>query len=493
MMRYDFTIIGAGVSGMTAALLLARHGRKVALIEKSNLPAPTIRGFFRQGVYFDTGLHYTGSFAPGEMLDVYFRALGLEGIERQPFNPDCFDLLRYADRAVEIPLPVGYDRIHDRLCSLFPRESRAIRICLDDIRSDFESSPFLNLNLDTDAERSATDVQTSTLAEYLDALTDDPLLKSILTMHGLLYGVSPRETSFTAHAKVAGSYYQSVHGIRGGGLSIVRSFETAMRASGVECHYGSGAKRVLLTPAGRIRAVVLENNDILETEGVICTTHPGALLDLVPEDALRPIYRRRVKELADTPSAYILYGIAEEPVELLRGSNLLVSPDSRPHGWFSPARRPEEGPWYVTASQSGQGAQGVVVITPGHIDDFVSWEGSSPGNRPKSYREFKRDRLDDMRTALLKHAPELEAVRFIDGATPLTFRDYLHTPSGSLYGVRHSVNQYNPSPATRIPGLLLAGQSIIAPGLLGAVVSAFITCGFVIGHAALREELKTCA
>jgi all-trans-retinol 13,14-reductase len=35
-MKYDYVIIGAGVSGMTAALILAKNGFDVALVEKSN-------------------------------------------------------------------------------------------------------------------------------------------------------------------------------------------------------------------------------------------------------------------------------------------------------------------------------------------------------------------------------------------------------------------------------------------------------------------------
>ena len=90
-----FVVIGAGVSGMSAALLLARHGYAVTLVEKFPLPAPTLRGFFRRGAYFDTGLHYLGAFGPGEILDTYFRALGLTGLERRPYAADGFDCIRY--------------------------------------------------------------------------------------------------------------------------------------------------------------------------------------------------------------------------------------------------------------------------------------------------------------------------------------------------------------------------------------------------------------
>jgi all-trans-retinol 13,14-reductase len=53
-----------------------------------------------------------------------------------------------------------------------------------------------------------------------------------------------------------------------------------------------------------------------------------------------------------------------------------------------------------------------------------------------------------------------------------------------MYGIRHSLDQwgkYALHPRTRIDNLLLTGQNVLLPGVLGVTVSAFITCGFLIG------------
>jgi all-trans-retinol 13,14-reductase len=74
-MKHDITVVGAGASGITSALVMARNGYDVALIEKSKRTAPLLRGFTRRGVFFDTGFHYSGGLGEGEFLDRLYRYL----------------------------------------------------------------------------------------------------------------------------------------------------------------------------------------------------------------------------------------------------------------------------------------------------------------------------------------------------------------------------------------------------------------------------------
>jgi all-trans-retinol 13,14-reductase len=87
--------------------------------------------------------------------------------------------------------------------------------------------------------------------------------------------------------------------------------------------------------------------------------------------------------------------------------------------------------------------------------------------------------------------PDLKGrVHVLDFSTPLTLRDYSGSPFGSMYGAKHRIEQYNPFPMTSVKGLYLAGQSIVAPGLLGTIISAFLACGNMLGHDFLRGALK---
>ena len=76
-------VAGSGITGLTAALLLARQGHNVAVVEAAPRVAPLLRGFWREGLYFDTGFHCGGGLHAGGVLRRWLRALGVEKHLRQ--------------------------------------------------------------------------------------------------------------------------------------------------------------------------------------------------------------------------------------------------------------------------------------------------------------------------------------------------------------------------------------------------------------------------
>jgi all-trans-retinol 13,14-reductase len=126
-------------------------------------------------------------------------------------------------------------------------------------------------------------------------------------------------------------------------------------------------------------------------------------------------------------------------------------------------------------------------------EEVEQFANSKTGKRSDDYQKFKEWHGQTLQDCVEWLLPDLAGkLERVEVSTPLTHRDYTGTPRGAIYGVRHSVDQwgkYALHPRTRIDNLLLTGQNVLLPGVLGVTVSAFITCGFLLGFDELFGEV----
>ncbi len=69
-MSADAIVVGAGLSGLVDAILLAETGRRVLVLEQHTIPGGYLQQFTRRGTVFDVGFHYLGSTDAGRPLRV---------------------------------------------------------------------------------------------------------------------------------------------------------------------------------------------------------------------------------------------------------------------------------------------------------------------------------------------------------------------------------------------------------------------------------------
>ncbi|MBN2427417.1 MAG: NAD(P)/FAD-dependent oxidoreductase [Deltaproteobacteria bacterium] len=490
-MSYDSIIIGAGLSGLTCALLLGRSGRKVLVLEQNAHVAPLVRGFNRNGLYFDSGFHYAGGLGDDGPLDLFFRHLGLAGkLNLFPFAQDGFDGLRLSATGQDFFLPVGLANIETVLSDRFPQAREKISAFLLEVSSRWRNFPYLDLDVDL-ADFGIKVVHGMSLQERLREFEPWPQLQGILSMHSLLYGLPPESVSVSFNAVVAGSYYHSAHGIVGGGRSLINAFQDLLAEADVEILCNKDVAGVLTGNHG-VSGVRLTSGEEFPAGEVVATLNPGLLPQLFPPGTFRPAYSKRLINLRQTSSAYIGFFRTRGTSEFLRGRNLFIQ--SHP-GIFngSADQALEERSFYVTGADQGSsgGINGVVCIVPARYDEVSCWQAPGPG-RPEGYIAWKKEIGERLLTMLKKSCPEISEPELVELGTPLTFCRYSRANEGAVYGTGHWLGQYNPHPATRLPGLFLSGQAVTAPGLLGAITAAYLTCGSILGHEHLRGELRTC-
>jgi all-trans-retinol 13,14-reductase len=64
----DVLIIGSGVGGLTAGIILSKLNKKVTVVEKNPLPGGLMRSYIRSGIECPVGVHYMGSLDEGQPL-----------------------------------------------------------------------------------------------------------------------------------------------------------------------------------------------------------------------------------------------------------------------------------------------------------------------------------------------------------------------------------------------------------------------------------------
>ncbi len=473
----DYVIVGAGISGLAMAVLLGEEGHRVTLLEQGATISPTLHGFCRQGVYFDTGLHYLGAAGKGELLERVLTRLGVyESLRLHPMGP-CFDTYRaVGEPGRHADYRVGREAFEEGLIEAFPREGEAIRRFCAMVGGTF---PGLAEDLFAKADPLAdlvSLVAPPTLADYLRELTDDPRLRRVLSAPAVLHGTPPDQVPVRFHAMVAGSFMQSAHYVEGGGRALAAAFGERLKRLGVTLRCGARVTALELSPAGAMRGLRLADGSRVEATRCIVTAHPRLLLDWVPEGALSRGFVRRQRRMADSISANVVYGIAAGGLPALRGRNLILDPGTDTGtDWH--------WPYFLSACQVPEGDPvGFSLILAGSGKEIPSRTNASIDPRPDGYMVSKCEAMGRAEAFLRAHCQdELGAFSLVEGATELTFRDYTNSPAGGLYGIRHTTKAWGHTPDTGIEGLFLSGQAVMAPGVLGAIMAAFITCGRMSG------------
>ena len=132
------------------------------------------------------------------------------------------------------------------------------------------------------------------------------------------------------------------------------------------------------------------------------------------------------------------------------------------------------------------------IITSDKALNWRGWENTKSGKRGTGYimqKEKKAKELFDVAAPLLGDTSD---AKLLDSYTSLTIRDWVASPDGSVYGILRSKDQLVKAASlsrTSVKGLYLAGQSVLAPGILGTVLGSLVTARDIAGAEVFNTEV----
>lgn len=482
-------VIGSGITGMTAALLLARQGHGVTLIEACDHAAPLLRGFERNELRFDTGFHCGGGVHREGILRRWLRVLGVEA-SLEGITTSHSDVFMFSD-GKEYRLPSGLRPVVAASERQFPGSGKPMENFLLLISQELASSPYLNPDIHSEPKGILADA--GCLNDYLDKAGFPPHLRAMLSSRCLLYGVPPSLASWRDYTLVAGPYFQSCGSWHGGGAALVDALMHALQEAGVTLQLGCAVNAIEADTIEGVHSVVLKDGTRMLCERCFFTGHPSQLQSLLSHGLLRPAYLHHIADLPETNAALLLFA---ETYDALRDDEslfLLPSP-------YEMTTSDTEISWAAIMAKSSiyvycgrPAADGRKPVMAVLFIPSANLPEGNPQPRPSSYVAWKRQAVESLRLAIEYRVPGLRgAWRIIDAATPLTMRHWIYGSTGSLYGVSHQRTSMPLFPSTRVPGLFLAGQNVLLPGVLGGIVSAAVAVGFAFGHNTVLKEFRAC-
>ncbi|MCM1449553.1 MAG: NAD(P)/FAD-dependent oxidoreductase [Clostridiales bacterium] len=491
------TIIGSGLGGLTCALILSRAGHEVTILEQQATPGGCLQCFNRDGVKFETGMHFIGSAEPDQLLGKIMRYLEVyDKVRLQPLDDKAYDVVAIGDE--EFAYPKGYEALKQSLTERFPLERENIEQFLTLIEQVANASAMHRLSVEDSDFVITTRYQMESINSVIDRFINDPLLKRILVGNLPLYAGEKDKTPFSTYAFITDFYLKSSYRFTDGSealsdamISLINNYGgqllTRKKVISIECD------------TCKARTVVTADGSRYDTDYVISTAHPARTLEWLDNTKLlRPAYRRRIKELPNSLGAFSIYIKFKPGTVPYCRSNFYIYPQGDP--WdcnFYTTQNWPLGYLYMHFSRDERDntARTAVILSYMKYDDVRQWEGTRPMKRGPEYEEFKRCHAERLLDVMEQRYPDFRSkIESYYTSTPLTYRDYTGAEEGGMYGIAKDINlgaAGRVTHATRIPNLYLSGQNINSHGILGVIVGAIITCSEFIDIQEIFNQIKS--
>ena len=496
----SIVIIGSGIGGLVCGAILSKEGYKVTVLEMNRQIGGNLQTYARDKHIFDSGVHYVGGLEKGQNLYKIFQYLGImDKLKMEKLDESAFDKIVFYSDNSEYSYAQGYDNFSKTLIAEFPQEKEAIEKYCRYLQTVCSRFPLYNLREGDYLEKSEfLEVDTKS---FIESLTTNERLRNVLGGSNLLYAGVGNKTPIYVHALVINSYIESSWRMINGGSQIAKLLSKIITENGGTIRNRTEITKIVVTNS-LVEYVEAKDGTRFEGDYFISNAHPAKTLQMTESDVIRSAYRKRISSLENSSSIFIL--------------NITLKPEMVPNEkcnyycflnddvWSSMDYTEADWPRSYALFYSGLPAEkkyatGITVMANMHFADVEKWSGTFntvgiPGDRSAEYEEFKRNKAEKLLDLVEIKFPWIrKAMLNYYTSTPLTFRDYMGTDDGSVYGIMKDYKDPLKtfiSPRTKIENLLLTGQNINLHGILGVSISSLVTCSVLLGMTEIIKKIE---
>ena len=444
------------MSGLAAAIRLARFGRPTILLEKHSRLGGLNSYYYRQGHLLETGLHamtnYAGSKDRSAPLNRLFRQIKLS---RKAFqtHEQIGSEIRFPDQRLHFSN--DFSGLHDEIFSKFPNSAAGFSRLTEFVKqyNPFSKRPWLSAR------------------QSLTAFIPDPLLVEMLLCPLMIYGNSQEDDMDLAQFVIM---FQAVF-VEGffRPSGTIRDFlvllQNHYQALGGEIRFKAEVES-LLVQGNQVCGIRLAGGEEIPAGTVISTIGAVGTMALLP-DSLPGEQDDYVGRLSFVESIYLLPSATLAGIQ--HDATCIFFSDRNRFVY----RRPLEpidlavGVINFPGNFHGLAAQNPVQIRvthPANYDIFRQANSGTANGRSSQYLELKKTWQELSLVKIGKMIGNFsQNIVYQDSFTPLTIEHYSGKAAGAVYGSPLKVKDG----LTRYRNLLLAGTDQGFLGIVGAMLS----------------------
>jgi len=339
------------------------------------------------------------------------------------------------------------------------------------------------------------------LKEKLDSIFSDDTLKKVLCGNNLLYAGTESKTPFYIHALIQNSYIESSWKFSEGSAQLAKLLQEVIHTNGGKVIRNEDVIE-MKEENGEIQYVKTSSGTKHYAKNYISNLHPAATYAMLDTPLIRQVTRKRIATTPSTKSCFMVNISLKE--KQIKYTNHTIYYHKKDDVWYDIEKSVEDSPntfsyFFYQDKQNPTYASAISILCFIDFDNFEKWKKSMhttthSKSRGDEYAYYKQAIIEKYILESEAVIPGLKnAISIVDACTPLTYRDYLNTPMGGIYGVRKDVDDLaNTTYATRtkIKNLFLTGQNINLHGVLGVSITAVLTAGDIIGLEKLVNKIN---
>jgi phytoene dehydrogenase-like protein len=444
-------IIGGGISGTLCALLLAKKGYEVSIVEKQKQLGGLFSVFKREGLTFDVGFHYAGSLHKDSFLFESLKSLNI-------LKESDIEILSYPDKLIinnkEIKVGGGIEEFTNLLKKNFPEEDKIddfidklVTTALKFYKSDLSESLILD---------------SQNLKGVLDYYFKSYEIKKIISYISYFYGSMSDEGQFSVHSLLLYDILTTPAKIKGGSKTVIDNIIKQLKEYNVEIITGNKVEKILVDNSGNFKGLKINNGTNLYSDYCISTIHPINILKL-------------------------LDGKTKNEQRLIAKINKKVNGHTAFSTYFKFKGSIDTNYYYFNEDLEME----LILLYGEKYDEYQSiisliatdWdEWNQIKNDKEKVKDLKKSYEEKTLNLLKKYNQDIKDFEILDSASPLTFERYTDTFEGSYYGLRCNAQDkgiYSLLPFTKIKNFYIAGQSIFYPGLMGCYCTSAIVVNYI--------------